>query len=294
MIRINLLGEDTSIDHSGRLILIGYVASVVGLMVLFIILQTSVVAQLSGAREEVDTLTAKLTDLKRVTQEVRDLEKEKIDLDNITATIAKLKLSQVGPVRVMDDLNMAVPSRGWLHAVDEKAGVMKVTGMTLNDHDVVKFMKNLENSNFFDSVDLVESTTVALLKVSTYNWFTNKFTRYTVRAEDKESQLRIIQQEAKRMGLKYEAAAGAPVKFRGGGDVKIMSTGKTDAMSANARLNSGVFKRGAGRTEKVTAWTSVENVPAKNFSIVARVLYAGKFRRLLTPGAPEAVVSTVN
>ena len=294
MIKINLLGEDTSIDHSGRLILIGYVASVVGLAVLFIILQTSVASEVASVRDEVETLTSKLSDLKRVTQEVRDLEKEKQELDNITATVARLKLSQVGPVRVMDDLNVAVPTRGWMHEVDEKAGVMRITGLTLNDHDVVKFMKSLETSNFFESVDLVESTTVYLIKVSTYNWFNNKFTRYTVRAEEKEAQLRTIQQEAKRMGLRYQATSGPPVKFRGGGDVKIMSTGKTDSFSATAKLNSGVFKRGASRTELISAWSSVENVPAKNFSIMAKVLYPGKLRRLLAPDAKETIVSTVN
>ncbi|MBX7138235.1 MAG: PilN domain-containing protein [Oligoflexia bacterium] len=280
MIKINLLGDETVIDQSGKLFLLGYGASLIVLILVFLVAQTSVAGRVSELREKEETLNAKLVQLKKTTQEVRELEKKKQELDLITATIAKLKLSQAGPVRVLDDLNLAVPSRLWLSEISEKSGIMQIKGLAITDQEIVGFMKNLEASNYFTQIDLKESVSVSLVKVSAYNHFTSKFTRYTVRAEERMAQMRRIQEDAKRAGLKFGTTEGPPITSASSGDtVKVMSTQKIGGF--RGLVESGVFRKGSNRVERISAWSSVEPVAAKAFIVTARVLYTGKLKALL-------------
>lgn len=279
MIKINLLGDDTAIDHSGKFLLLGMAASFALLLALFVLMQVSVNSQVAELSSQTSDLEERLAQLKKITKEVRDLEERKAELDQLTATIAKLKLSQEGPVRVLDDLNRAVPTKAWIREVDENAGGMRIIGLAINDHEIVSFMKNLEASNFFERVDLVESKSVALVKITTLNHFTQKYTRYTVRAEEKDAQLKRIGKEAKEIGLKYQVTDGPPVKSQSlSGTVKVMDTG---SLTKARKIESGVFKRSSGRDEKISAWSSVEPVPAKAFTIMAKVSYSGNVKKLL-------------
>ena len=72
-----------------------------------------------------------------------------------------------------------------------------------------------------------------------------------------------------------------------------MSTGALDSGSKLKGLKSGVFKAGSGRVEKVSAWSSVQPVPGKVFTIRAKVIYAGKLKALMNAGKVEPEVSTV-
>lgn len=282
MIKINLLGEEHVVDQGSKLILVGYVASVAAALLLFMVLQASITSRVSDLGREVEDLNTQLASLKKVTQEVRDLEQKKAELGQITATIARLKLSQEGPVQVLDDLNKAVPAKAWIRGINEKDGIMTISGMALNDHEVVGLMKNLETSDYFESIDLVESVTANLLKITALNHFNNRYTRYVVRTEDKQATLKMIQDQAKKNGFKFENSDGPPVGNTSSGSVSVMSTGKLDADSKFKNIRSGVFKSSTGRVERVTAWSSVQPVPGKVFSIRAKVIYAGKLKALLS------------
>ena len=287
MIRINLLGQDTAIDHSGRLMIAGYFASVMVCLIAFFFLQKSVTSRVEHEKEEVVALEGQLEQLKKTTAEVRELERKKIEIDQVTATIARLKLSQEGPVRVLDDLNSAIPAKAWLRDVEEKNGIMKFSGMALGDADVVALLRNLEASNYFADVTLVENISTSLLKVTAFNHFTSRYTYYTVRVEKKDDQLRLISDEARRLGLKYETLQGPPVMDRfQAGTVKVMAGG--DA-AANAKTReAGVFKRHSIRTEKISAWAALDSVKAKAFVVTAKVIYSGKVKAFQQAAAEAA------
>jgi hypothetical protein len=93
------------------------------------------------------------------------LESKREDLNNKLAVIATLRRSKVGPVRVLDDLNMAVPERAWLSEIKEASGLLKINGVALDNQTVSLFMKDLEASDYFDNIELVESKQ-ALAKAS--------------------------------------------------------------------------------------------------------------------------------
>jgi len=278
MIKINFLGDESTVDTSGRLLLLGYAASILACLLIFFFMQTSIGSHINSLKEEVASLETRLGQLKKTTEEVRQLESKKKRIDQITATIARLKLSQEGPVRVMDDLNRAIPGKAWLRKVEENNGEMKLIGLALNDSQVVEFLRNLEASNFFDNINLVENVSVSLLKITALNHFTSKYTYYTVRVEERNEQFRRISNEAKKAGLKFTKLDGPPSYGGRGGTVRVMNT---SSAKGPARVESGVFRRRDLRVEKVSAWSSVEPVRAKAFIVTAKVLYSGKLKKIL-------------
>ena len=157
MIKINLLGDDTAVDHSGKLIVAGYVLSLVMFCAIFYFMGQSVGADVARLTHETDLLTKQLNKLKETTKEVHELENKRQELNDKLAVIAKLKRNKIGPVRVMDDLNLAIPERAWVSDMKESAGVLRLVGFALDNQTIAVFMKDLEASDYFDAVELVET-----------------------------------------------------------------------------------------------------------------------------------------
>lgn len=157
MIKINLLGDETIIDHSSIYWLAGYVASVAACFAVFFYLNSSITGSIDDLRGQEQSLEAQLNRLKATTKEVRDLEAKKEELRDKLAVIAILKRSKAGPVRVMDDLNLALPERAWLTNVKERDGRLRIQGLALDNQTIAGFMKELEGSDYFSAVDLVET-----------------------------------------------------------------------------------------------------------------------------------------
>lgn len=157
MIKINLLGDSTVRDNSGILFVAGYVASIAAVLVICFVTQMSINTKVDRATEEVTSLEADLALLQKKTKVVRDLEKKRKDLNDKLSVIARLKLSKTGPVRVLDDLNMALPEPAWIFAVAEKGNELRVQGYALDTQTIALFMTQLEKSDYYKSVDLVET-----------------------------------------------------------------------------------------------------------------------------------------
>jgi type IV pilus assembly protein PilN len=160
MIKLNLLGDETVVDTSGIWLVLAYCFSFAILAIslggYYLSLQSSV----SNMRLEVESLEKRLASIREVTKEVRALEQKKKDLAEKTAVIAILKRSKLGPVKMMDDLNLAIPERAWLSEIKESGGNIRISGFALDNQTVALFMENLEKSSFLNRVDLSESRAV--------------------------------------------------------------------------------------------------------------------------------------
>ena len=157
MIRINLLGDDTVRDNTGQLVLAGYGASVVLFLLIFATMQhfmNSGIKELVAKQQELQTELDRLT---KITVEVRDLESKEKEYNEKLLVIGRLKKSKTGPVRVLDDLNKAIPERAWLTGMKEQGGVLRLEGRALDNQTIAVLMKDLDTSTFFDAVDLVET-----------------------------------------------------------------------------------------------------------------------------------------
>lgn len=166
MIRINLLGDDTKIDYSSKLLVAGFGASLAACVVAFFLMHQAINSDVTDLTGQVDVLERNLSQLREKTKLVKDLETKRDLLNSKIALIAKLKKSKIGPVRVMDDFNLAVPERIWIRQVTESEGKMEFHGRALDNQDIALFMRNLDASEYFSQIELVESRQMYYSKVT--------------------------------------------------------------------------------------------------------------------------------
>lgn len=158
MIRINLLGEKP--DHTLSYVLqsIGLVGCI-GLAAFGCVgVHMNLQSEFESKSSEQIVLKQKLTRLEKVTKEIDDLEIKKKVLREKLMTIATLKAKKRGPVHVLDDINLSLPERAWLTSIKEKAGLLELNGIALDEQTIALFMSNLERGQFFGNVDLVLAT----------------------------------------------------------------------------------------------------------------------------------------
>ena len=108
----------------------------------------------------IKTLESDLNLIRKDTQAVKSLEAKREQLNKRLGIIAKLRRTRNGVVRLLDDFNMAIPARVWIVDFVESAENITIKGRALGNQDIAQFMKRLEKSDYFLSVDLIESKQV--------------------------------------------------------------------------------------------------------------------------------------
>ena len=69
--------------------------------------------------------------------------------------IEELERNKMGPVRLLDEIAMAVPkNKLWLRSLDEKEGILNLMGSAMDNDTVALFMTNLKGSQYIVLVDL--------------------------------------------------------------------------------------------------------------------------------------------
>lgn len=179
MIKINLLGEDTVVDNSGNVVVAGFVAGIVVVLGVFYWLQDSLNSQVVIMNSEAAKLERQLAALQETTKEVRELDKKRTELNDKLVVIATLKRNKAGPVRVMDDLNMSLPERAWLTEFREGAGTLRMVGTALDNQTIATYMKDLQASDYFTAVDLVETKQIESKGVKIKNFTLDAKITYT-------------------------------------------------------------------------------------------------------------------
>lgn len=117
-----------------------------------------------------ESRTAEAAALKKKVQEVEDYEKRKLTLENQVRIIEQLRKNQGGPVRLLDYLSQSLdPLKVWLSSVDSDAQVT-VAGKALTNDDIVEFIKNLQQSQYFSSVTLQESVQALEEGITVYSF----------------------------------------------------------------------------------------------------------------------------
>jgi type IV pilus assembly protein PilN len=164
MIKINLLGDETVIDSSKRLMALGFVGSLCVAIALVwgVNLQlSSVVSDLVSQQESLDV---SLKSLQEQTKTVAALEKKRDELAQKVRVIARLKLSKRGPVRLLDDINTLMPAKVWITNMRETNGSLSLQGIGLDNPVLAEYMKALESSEYFKDIKLGGSDKVYLVR----------------------------------------------------------------------------------------------------------------------------------
>ena len=157
MIKVNLQGEKKDyrvqyLAHGGVL-----AASFLGLLLLLGILQVSANFNVSKLDKTKRTLNNEDRRLSKITKEVEGLDTKRKWLVDKLNTIARLKAVKQEPVKVLDALTSSIPEKSWIETVVKRGESIEFTGVALDNQTVSLLMRQLENSDFFDKVDLVFS-----------------------------------------------------------------------------------------------------------------------------------------
>lgn len=161
MIHINLLPVKELTAEVGRrqqLVIAGLsVILTVGLLVAIFFIQSF---RLYGLRSEADGLKKELEVISVQLKEVGDLQQKVKALEQKIKVIDDLGKKKVGPVKVMESLSLATPTRLWLTEFKESGGNLMMSGLAVDNQTVADFLKSLSTFAYFNNVDLVESTQV--------------------------------------------------------------------------------------------------------------------------------------
>jgi len=156
MIKINLLPvkDDKLINEAKGYIIIAL--SSLAIVVVLIILNSSVLTEREQeSRMRIEEADKEIANLKSIMGEIQNLKEKKAKLQEKMDMIIKLQEQNIGPVRVLDELSLKLPSNKiWIEDLSLKGDRIDMSGKTLENQEVANFMKQLENSLFFSNINL--------------------------------------------------------------------------------------------------------------------------------------------
>lgn len=158
MIRINLLRsrEEEGKERIWKMILalVGCLVIVVGGILFSYFYNANEIRKLDN---QVASYNEEIRQLRILTRDVNKFKAEKEDLQRRLNIIYTLQRAKTGPVRVLDELAMALPGKLWLTSLKEKDGKMELKGMAFDNPTIAQFMTNLEKTGVIKNVELVVS-----------------------------------------------------------------------------------------------------------------------------------------
>lgn len=128
----------------------------IGVMGFFYMRKANVVRELES---EQAVLADQEKKLKETVKEVDDLKKEEEELQEKLKIIAELETKRTGPVRILDEISRRIPSgKAFLVALTKENDKMGVNGVAIDNESIALFLSKLEQSEYFDNVQLVKSS----------------------------------------------------------------------------------------------------------------------------------------
>jgi type IV pilus assembly protein PilN len=155
MIRINLLPvrearKKADLQQLGLMFAVTLGAAV-GATVLF---HMSMLHQISTARGQVEVMKQQIDAFKPQLAQVEQYRAKKADIERKLGVIHDLDRERSGPVHVLDELSSHTPERLWLTSLEAVPSGVTLQGMSLDTEVVATFMKSLEDSPYFQNVEL--------------------------------------------------------------------------------------------------------------------------------------------
>ena len=137
--------------------------SVYGLSVIFLLLVIGYMSlnlntKLNDLQSDKAQKTRELATYAETTKKIKLLETKKKQVRAKLDIIRGLEKKKIGPVRLLDELSMAVPrNKLWLTSLGEKKGILQLKGTAMDNDTVALFMTNLEKAENINSVDLISA-----------------------------------------------------------------------------------------------------------------------------------------
>lgn len=163
MIRINLLATESRKKSSGGglaefILVIALSLSCLGVLFVWWTMNDT---ELAKARRGLQQEQQAVSRLKKVMIEKKKYEALTVLLKKKRAAINGLQEKKRGPIRILDELSQKTPKQVWVESLRERKGTLEIAGQAEANKYVAEFMKGLERSEFFDSVELIYTQEVS-------------------------------------------------------------------------------------------------------------------------------------
>jgi type IV pilus assembly protein PilN len=113
---------------------------------------------IEGLTREKTAADAKAREQDAMLKEVKNVEEERKKVSEKIDIIEKLKKDQAGPVRLLDEISIALPRGVNIASFTEKGNNLNIEGDAFTNDDVVRFIDNLKASRFLSDVVLLETS----------------------------------------------------------------------------------------------------------------------------------------
>lgn len=167
MIKINLLPyrEKAKKENlKNQIIILSGMLALFLLIILAVHLYFSM--SVSSLEAKIQEAEAKLVVLNKKVGDIEGFKRDKKELEQKLGVINSLETNRLFPVRMLDELNLLVPSKeAWLERISQTGKELRIEGIARDNGTVARFMKNLEKAGFVQSVELVVSREKELVGV---------------------------------------------------------------------------------------------------------------------------------
>lgn len=161
MIRINLLESERAASSKPKAAAAGsatggggsgvgpYVPLLAGLVVVGLgcgYFFMSLTAAINDTNARIVTAKAEVAKLQLEKAKKDELERKRKSFQDQVNLIERLKAEQGGPVRMLDEIQKALPDFVWLTKMDQAGAVLKITGEASNNNAIADFLSNLQRA----------------------------------------------------------------------------------------------------------------------------------------------------
>lgn len=172
MIKINLLPyrEERKKADTQRQIVVA-----TGVCLIFFLIaalfQFVVTLSIGSYERDVKASEQQLAILVKITGDIDKFKKDKETLEKKIAVIDNLEIGRTLPVHILEELSANVPvGKVWIMAFKKIEDKITIEGVALDNPAIAQFMRQLEQSSYLESVDLIssEQTTISDVKLMNF------------------------------------------------------------------------------------------------------------------------------
>ena len=171
MIKINLLPvraarkKETAVQ---QMVIAGVVIALIAIVVTSMYFIKRV--QISSAKSDISAANTKINELKTKIGKLEELKTLKAQVKKKLDVLAQLRKNKTGPAQRLATLSDQTPDQLWLTGYNEKESDIRISGIATTEELIAHYMKALEASNDFMSVELVfsEQTELAGTKLKKF------------------------------------------------------------------------------------------------------------------------------
>lgn len=133
-----------------------------GTLILFLLIILAVhlyfVMHVSGLEAKIKQAETRLAFLNKKVGDIEGFKRDKRELEQKLAVINALETDRLFPVRMLDQINMILPSKdAWLERITQRKKELVIEGTARDNGVIARLMKDLEQADFVESVELVFS-----------------------------------------------------------------------------------------------------------------------------------------